>query len=54
MAMDAAAYPVFILNISHTLITKPSNEKYQRDLNEGRYDGSAPKWFRNEIRLSDP
>src|SRR5690554_7879168 len=27
---------------------------YHLDLNDGRYDGDEPKWFKKEIRHSDP
>ncbi len=32
----------------------PMREKYHFDLKEGRYDGDEPKWFKKEIRQSDP
>ena len=48
------AYGVLILNITHTAISAPAREIYHRDLNEGRYEGEDPKWFKNEIRHSDP
>ncbi|MBN2521580.1 MAG: hypothetical protein JXB17_13795 [Bacteroidales bacterium] len=45
---------MLILNITQTEIINPVKKIYQRDLNDGRYDGDYPKWLRKEIKHKEP
>ena len=54
MIKAAIEYMKLIFNIKNTLIINPNNDIYHLDLKEGLYDGSAPKWFKNDIKQSTP
>jgi hypothetical protein len=54
MIIDKIAKVGFILNMSHTHIMAPINDRYHLDLKEGRYAGSAAKCSRKDIRQIAP